>query len=36
MSTPAAAEYLVLRLEAPLQAWGGVARAPLRPTRANP
>ena len=36
MSTPAAAEYLVLRLEAPLQAWGGVARAPHRPTGADP
>lgn len=30
------AEYLILRLEAPLQAWGDVAMDPRRPTRAFP
>lgn len=36
MTTPSAAEYLVLRLEGPLQAWGGVARDPIRPTGEHP
>lgn len=30
------AEHLILRLEAPLQAWGGVAMDPRRPTRPFP
>jgi len=29
-------EYLILRFEAPLQAWGGVAMDPRRPTRSFP
>lgn len=36
MSTSSATVYLVLRLDGPLQAWGGVAQDPIRPTGAYP